>query len=187
MKAFVTTTLGLLVASVLACGDPPRPEAPPCDQTCKDAVALRAVREGVKLAYNLLLQGKPVGSYDVVSPCIRGGLVRIVGTATSNPVQGATEVDLTYIFGNCSILERDEDADENYELAFSGRLTQKGIIAVQPTATTALLFKSEDIDILGNVYAPALPFEEINCNLDVLQNGNTLAGTFCGRTVGLDL
>ena len=36
--------------------------APPCDQLCQDSNALRAVREGMKLIYNLTLQGKPVGS-----------------------------------------------------------------------------------------------------------------------------
>ena len=186
MKRVRVPLLAALVALGLApaCSDPPRPEAPPCDQACKDGVALRAVRESVKLAFNLLLQGKPVGDVDASSPCVRGGEVRIVGRATSNAVQGATEVDLTYTFTGCSVLEKDTEAAENYELAISGTITQKGTLAVQPTATTALLFRGERIDVVGTVYAPALPYEERGCGLDAMQNGDAVAGTMCGRTAG---
>lgn len=177
--------LALGVLAVLAgasCGDPPRPEAPPCDQACKDGIALRATRETVKLAYNLLLQGKPVGEVDVSSECIRGGSVRAFGRATSNAVQGATEVDLTYTFDRCTVLEKDTEALENYELAVTGTITQKGTLAVQPTATTALILKSDALTLTGTVYAPALPYDEKNCTLDVMQNGDKVGGTLCGRS-----
>lgn len=167
---------------VLSCGDPPRPESPPCDQACQDGVALRATRETLKLAYNLLLQGKPVGEVDVSSPCIRGGSVRIVGRASSNAVQGATEVDLTYTLDRCTVLERDEEAPENYELEVTATITQKGVLAVQPTATTALLLKSDALTLTGTVYSPPLPYEAKDCPMDVAQNGDAVGGTLCGRT-----
>ncbi len=172
------------VALMLSCSDPPRPEAPPCDQACKDGVALRALRESVKLAYNLLLQGKPVGDYDVASPCIRGGTVRVVGRATSNSVQGATDVDLTYTFQGCTVLEKDTEPPENYELVISGVVSEKGTIAVQPSATTALLFKGTGVAMSGTVYTPPLPYDEKACDLDILQSGDNVAGTLCGRTAG---
>jgi hypothetical protein len=175
-------TLGLGALAGAACGDAPRPEAPPCDGACKDGVALRATRETVKLAYNLLLQGKPVGEVDASSPCIRGGAVRVVGRATSNAVQGATEVDLTYTFDRCSVLAKDTDAARNYELAVTGTITQQGTLAVQPTATTALILKSAGLTLSGTVYAPALPYDEKECDLDVVQNGDKVGGTLCGRT-----
>ena len=178
----LSALLGLGLAP--GCSDPPRPEAPACDQACKDGVALRAVRESVKLAFNLLLQGKPVGEVDASSPCVRGGEVRIVGRASSNSVQGATEVDLTYTFTGCNVLEKDTEAAENYELVVTGVITQKGTLAVQPTATTALLFAGKGVDVVGTVYAPALPYEERACDLEVMQNGDAVAGTFCGRTAG---
>lgn len=170
-----------LVTSPLACGDPPRPEAAPCDQACQDGVALRATRETLKLAYNLLLQGKPVGEVDVSSPCIRSGSVRIVGRASSNAVQGATEVDLAYTFDRCAVLEKDNEAPENYELEVTGTVTQKGVLAVQPTATTALLLKSDALTLTGTVYAPALPYEAKACVMDIAQNGDAVGGTLCGR------
>src|SRR5262249_2516535 len=88
----------LLVLAVSACGTKAAATAPPpCDGTCQDGIAIRALRETAKLAFNLTLQGKPVGQHDETTPCPLGGSVHVFGVATSNAVQGATEVDLTYV------------------------------------------------------------------------------------------
>lgn len=180
--------LSVVVALGCACGDGPTPAAPPpCDQECKDAIALRALRETAKLAFNITLQGKPVGTYDVTTPCIRGGSARISGTATSNALQGSTDVKLTYVFDRCAYLQKDDDAKDNYSTTISGTLEQQGTMAVQPTSTTALLMKSAAITVTGTVYDPAEPYEAKECPLDVVQNGNRIAGTMCAREVGLDL
>lgn len=177
----------VLVALACACGDGPKPAPPPpCDQACKDGIALRALRETTKLVFNITLQGKPVGTYDVTTPCIRGGTARVSGTATSNAIQGATEVKLTYVFDKCAYLQKDDDAKQNYSMTISGTLDQQGTIAVQPTSTTALLMKSASITIVGSVYDPAEPYEVEDCPLDIFQNGNRVAGSMCGRDVGFD-
>lgn len=176
------------VALTGACSDGPKPEPPaPCDQKCKDAIAVRALRETTKLVFNLTLQGKPVGTYDVTTPCIRGGSARVSGSATSNAVQGATEVKLTYVFDRCAYLQKDDDAKQSYATTISGTLEQEGTIAVQPTSTTALLMKSHAITIEGTIYDPPEPYEAKACPLDVLQNGNRIGGTLCAREVGLTL
>jgi hypothetical protein len=177
-----------LLACLCSCGDGPTPPPPPpCDQQCKDATALRAVRETLKLVFNLTLQGKPVGSYDVTAPCIRGGSARIFGSATSNAIQGSTEVELTYVLDRCAYVQKDDDAEENYAVTVTGAIEQRGTIAVQPSSTTALLMKSESVTIEGSVYDPPEPYDARECPLDIFQNGDRVAGSMCGRDVGVDL
>jgi hypothetical protein len=179
--------LAVVLAGLAACGDGPAPPPPPpCDQQCKDGTALRALRETVKLVFNLTLQGKPVGSYDETIPCVRGGTARIYGNATSNAVQGTTEVQLTYVLRACAYLQRDDDANESYDMTFTGTIEQTGTIAVQPSATTALLMRSPAVTLRGSIYDPPEPYEETDCALDVLQNGNRVAGTMCGREAGFE-
>lgn len=178
-----------LVGAVAGCGgnvgSPPPPA--PCEEKCQDQVALRAVREMTKLAYNLLLQGKPVGEQDVRSPCPLGGSVHIFGTATSNASQGATEVDLTYEFSTCGHTELDEEPEESYRMTLTGTLTQAGTLAAQPSATTALVMQSDAMSLKGTVHDPPLPYEASECVLQLGQNGNDLGGAFCGKEVGVDL
>jgi len=152
-----------------------------------DGIALRSLRETMKLVYNITLQGKPVGAQDETTPCPLGGSARVFGTATSNPVQGATEVELTYELSNCAYLELDDEPDETYDMTLDGTVTQSGTLAVQPTATTALLMRSDSVTLDGSVYDPPRDFHEENCVVDVAQSGNDLSGTFCGREAGVDL
>lgn len=176
------------LAALPGCGNgasPPEPE--PCDQQCLDTSAVRALRETIKLAFNLTLQGKPVGAHDVTVPCPFGGSIRVYGEAYSNPIQGATEVTLTYELAGCAYKQIDSESPENYSLAMTGALTQEGTIAVQPTATTALLMKSTSMTFAGSVYDPPITYEAPACALDLVQNGSRLSGTICGRDAGYDL
>ncbi len=163
------------------------PEPPPCHEECTDGIALRSLRETMKLVYNLTLQGNPVGEQDETTECPLGGSARIFGTATSDPVHGATEVELTYELRQCAYIERDEEPEESYEMTIDGTITQSGTMAVQPSATTALLMTGESISLDGNVYDPPRDFHEEDCAVDVAQNGNDLSGMFCGREAGVDL
>jgi hypothetical protein len=163
------------------------PPSPPCEEKCKDKVALRSLRETLKLVYNITLQGKPVGPQDQTTPCPLGGSAHVFGTAESNPVQGATFVDLTYVLDQCAYLQRDDEPDENYEMTLTGTVTEYGTLVVQPTSTSAVNFKSDSMTFAGTVYDPPLEFNEQACVVDAGQNGNHLAGKMCGRTVGLDL
>jgi hypothetical protein len=178
----------LLVASTSACGakatDPPPP--PPCDDKCRDGIAIRSVREMAKLAFNILLQGKPIGTHDESSPCPMGGTVRVFGSASSNATQGSTEVELTYVFDRCGYLAQDDEPEDNYNMVVSGTLVQNGTLAVQPTSTTALVMKSDSIAFSGTVYEPPIDFNE-TCPLTLGQNGNSLTGTICARPASNDL
>jgi hypothetical protein len=150
-------------------------------------VAARAVRETLKLVYNLTLQGEPVGPQEGSTRCPLGGSGRVFGVASSNPLQGATEVTLTYVLTRCSTLELDSEPPENYELILDGTFEQTGILAVQPTATTALLMRSDAVSLEGSVYDPPLQFRETSCVVELVQSGNQLSGTLCGRRTGLNL
>jgi hypothetical protein len=160
---------------------------PPCEQHCQDGIAMRALRETVKLVYNLTLQGKPVGEQDARTDCTGGGSAHVFGVATSNPVHGATEVDLTYELEYCVHVEYDEDPLENYEMGFLGTLTQTGTLAVQPSATTALLMQSESMSMLGRVGYDLIQYSAAACAVELVQSGNDLSGHFCERPVGVDL
>lgn len=186
-KILQPLALGAMLVSA-GCGAtataPPKP--PPCDDECKDGVALKALRETTKLVFNLTLQGKPVGTHDAVTPCPFGGGARVFGTATSNALQGATEVKLTYVLAECAYTFKDDDAEDNYAVTISGTITQEGILAVQPTATSAIIMKSDQIKMSGTVYDPPLEYSA-DCPVELGQNGNKLTGKICGRDAQTDL
>ncbi len=180
--------LAPLVALVIGCGSTKQAAAvPPCDQACKDADALRSIREAMKLAFNLTLQGKPVGHHDESAKCPQGGNVRVFGDATSNAVQGATEVKLTYVLDACAYLQKDTEPSQNYSVILTGTVEERGTLAVQPSATNAIEITSDAMSITGTVHDPPLDYKESACALKVGQNGNQLSGTMCTRTVGLTL
>lgn len=185
------TTLSLALASLGCLGgcasELEAEPSPPCDQACQDGNALRGVRESMKLVYNLTLQGKPVGPQDAVLPCPQGGFARVFGEAYSNSMQGATEVRLAYAFLDCSYLRLDEEPGENHNLVYSGLIFQQGTIAVQPSATTALLITSESFTMKGTVYDPPIEYVAESCPLLLSQTGNNLSGTICDRAAGVDL
>lgn len=155
--------------------------SPPCDQKCVDGVALRSLRESLKLAYNLTLQGNDAGAQEGETPCPDGGSVRVVGEATSNSIQGATVVDLTFTFSACAYKRTSSDPEKSYDVVVEGVVREKGTLAVQPTATTALLLSSDALEIRGQVYDPPIVYEPGVCALVASQNGNEVTGTLCGR------
>lgn len=179
----------IALAFVIGCSSAssgPAPQPPPCDEKCKDGVAIKALRETMKLAFNLTFQGKPVGEHDLTTPCPLGGAARVAGTATSNPFQGTTEVKLTYVLTDCHYLFKDDDANDNYSMKFSGTISQEGVIAVQPSATSALVMKSEVVKLDGTVYDPPVEYKA-ECPVELGQNGNDVTGRICGRETKTDL
>jgi hypothetical protein len=176
----------LLLLTACASSTAPAPEVPPCDDQCKDGIAVKALRETMKLAFNLTLQGKPVGTHDLTTPCPLGGTARVFGTASSNAFQGSTEVRLTYVLTDCAYLFKDDDAKNNYSMKTAGTITQEGIIAVQPSSTSALVMKSAAMKLDGTVYDPPAPYVA-DCPIELGQNGNTLTGKICGRETKGDL
>lgn len=183
----------MAIASTLlsGCGAGAEPDAPPpCDRICQDGIGLRGLRETMKLAYNLLIQGQPVGAQDATSQCpsadgSAAGMVRVFGNATANAVQGASFVDLEYDFEHCAYSAPPSAIpNENYALIVSGRVTQQGTLAVQPSSTTALLIDSEALSLSGSVYDPPLAYELSDCKLSVAQQGNRVSGSLCGRNAG---
>lgn len=177
-----------LIVLVLSCAENAGPTAPPppCEAACQDGIGIRAIRETMKLAYNLTLQGKPVGAQDATTPCPQGGTAHVFGTATSNGLQGTTDVDLTYELAGCAYLLQDEDADQNYATTITATIHQQGILAVQPSATSAVIIRSDRVELTGTVYNPPLPYTA-DCPIELGQNGNLLTGTLCDRKVRSDL
>jgi hypothetical protein len=160
---------------------------PPCDQECQDKTAVRAVREMMKLIYNLTLQGKPIGPQSAAVACPKGGKAFVYGSATSNADQGTTEVKLTYEAEACAYEQRDNDVEESYDVVLTGKIVQDGVLAVQPSSSTALVMKGESVTLSGTVRLPAVAYRAEACTLDMTQSGNKLTATLCGRTVGIDL
>lgn len=181
----------VLCAALFGCGAGATPDPPPpCEAECQDGVALRGVRETLKLAFNLLVQGKPVGEQAGSTPCLSydgsvGGSVRLSGTATSNAVQGSSFVDLVYEFDACAYSAPPSvTAEQNYALVISGTIHQQGTLAVQPSATTALLMDSDSLSVSGTVYDPSVAYEALDCNLGIAQQGSRVSGVLCGRDAG---
>ena len=118
----------IAAASLCGCGAGAKPEpAPPCEQACQDGVGLRGLRETMKLAFNLLIQGRPVGAQDAMTDCrssdgSEAGTVQVSGDATANAVQGASFVDLAYDFEQCAYsVPPSAVPNENYALVVTGR------------------------------------------------------------------
>lgn len=177
--------LGALAGCSATAATPPPP--PPCDLACQDDKAVHALREMLKLAFNYTLQGKPVGAHDESTDCPMGGKVRVAGTASSNALQGATEVDLVVTFDACRYLQKGDDPEENYDMTVTGVISEKGTLAVQPSATSAVTFKSDAVTLSGEVYDPAIPYTAEACPLELGQNGSRIDGLLCGRKVTADL
>ena len=183
-------SLSLAAVALLGCasnaGNAPAPP-PPCDQSCQDGIALRAVREAMKTAYNHLLTGRDAGPQDASTPCPLGGSVHVYGTATSNAAQGATIVQLTYAFDHCKYLRVDTDPLQNYAVTLNATITEGGTLAVQPTSTTSLNLAADALDLTGTVHDPALDYAASACALQLGQDGNQLSGLLCGRKAGVSL
>lgn len=120
-------------------GSSPEPSAP-CDQRCQDAVALRALRETMRYAYNRYIKTKDAGAQDQPGkPCeTYAGSVAIHGIAIPNDEQGSTEVDLTYDFLSCLARRTEARPDLNYNLSLKGTVNEVGSISAVSTSTMAL-------------------------------------------------
>jgi hypothetical protein len=179
-------SVGLMAVFSAGCGDKTPPPPPVCERECQDTVALRALREMMKYAFNHTFQTKPVGMHDLTTDRFLGGTARVFGTAFSDGLQGVTDVDLTYVFTQAAYVKKEDDAEENYIMGLDGTITQVGKIAVQPSSSTALKMKSEAVSLLGTVYDPPINYTAFGCALEILQNGNSVAGMFCGHWVGFN-
>ncbi len=190
--AVALTTLALVSAVAAACGGGGSGGAaatPPCDMACEDGVALRSLRDAIKFVYNDTLQGQPTGTgLDETLPmgCPLGGTARVTGSASSNADQGETNVNLTYVFTACAYSETDTDPTQTFEMTLDGTVTESGVIAVQPSSTTALTFHSDSMQFMGTVYYQPMKYKE-TCAVQLGQDGNELSGTICDRDAGTTL
>ncbi len=165
------------------------PSPPPCDQACQDGIALRALRDGLTIAYNRAFPqppGAPVpnGAQDATVPCDDVHKVHLFGTAVSDPVQAVTSVNLTYDVPGCPVRATDATADENYALRIAGTVTQTGTVSAQSSAYNALVIRATAVTFSGTVYDPAVSYEQ-TCSIEVVQNGNNISGRLCGRITGI--
>jgi hypothetical protein len=186
---FLNRQTAISLIALVACGggSAGSPDAAAlCDQTCMDGIALRSLRDAIKVVYNMRLSGKPVGPQDQMFDCLPSGTVHVYGTATSNADQGTTNVDLTYVLTQCMFPQTDSDPTRTFSMTLTGTVSESGTIAVQPSSTTALQIKGS-ITFSGTVYSPEITYSEPTCTVLVGQNGNDLSGTMCGRAAGVAL
>lgn len=176
--------LALALSSLAACSGPKPAPAAACDATCQDRTAVRAIREMLKLAYNLTVQGKPTGAIDVTVPCLKGGTVRVHGDGSSNALQGTTDVRLTYELASCGYVQKDTQPAANYAVTLNGTITESGTLSAVAGSTTAVMLESASLDLVGTVYDPPLDYEAKACPMKLSQNGGNVSGTLCGREVG---
>jgi hypothetical protein len=177
----------LLISLLVGCGDAAEAEPTTCDPECQDQVAARSLRDVIKLAYNLTLQGNVIGIQDETTRCPHGGTARVGGLASSDAQQGTNHLELGYQFVDCAYQHRDDDAEESYDVVISGIVLETGVLAVQPTSTTALIFESEGISLAGEVFDPAVAYVETECALRMFQDGQHMSGDWCDRNIGFDL
>jgi hypothetical protein len=194
LRTLATLVLALASCAGLSCGGggSSSQATPACDAKCRDAVALLGLRDAIKLVYNLTLAAQSVGDQDASLPmCPLGGSASVSGQATSNGVQGATEVDLVYVFDHCAFSSVDTDPTQVFSITLTGTITELGTIAVQPSATTSLTLESAAMSIAGTVYSPPIAYDANGdagpCAIMLGQSGNAVSGTLCGRSAGVSL
>jgi hypothetical protein len=185
MRGVVGAVAAAILLAALGCGGSggAADAAAACSEACADAIAVRALRDAIKLVYNVTLQGKPTGAQDQSTPCPLGGSASVQGQATSNADQGVTSVTLTYVFAQCAFSQTDTDPNQTFVMTLTGTVTESGTIAVQPSSTTSLQFQSDAMTFSGTVYSPPIDVAE-TCAVVLGQSGNDLSGTLCGRSAG---
>jgi hypothetical protein len=154
-----------------------------------DGVALRALRLTIKFVYNFGVQGRDAGAQSASVPCYpgspSGGSGRVDGKAVPVADQGLTTVELAYALDGCNIYQlKDDTAAHNFDLHLTGAITEKGALSATSTAQTAVFFDTPDggtIAFSGTVYDPPITYDESGCEVHIVQNGNDVAGTLCGR------
>jgi hypothetical protein len=198
-RVLAMLTLPGVAGGGFGCGGKAPAPAPACDRPCKDGVAVRALRETMKFAFNKTLQGNPVGQQDETAPCLDVGVgtARIYGTATSNSDQGTMDLKLTYVFDRCFYTAPKNAAPErNFSMTLTGTISQNGTLSVQPSATTALIMTSPAMAFSGTVYEPAVDYTlydppgddtDRSCALSLAQSGSAVSGTICGTPQGEEL
>ena len=178
-----TIAMSLLATACGAAANPPAPP-PVCEQDCQDNIALRALRETMRFAYNRLLLGNPVGPQDEMSPCpLNSGKIRIFGDATSDAMLGTTEVHLTFDFQDCATRFIHVTPERNYAVTLTGAVKEDGVL-VMSTGTTAIAISAESLSFKGAVYDPPVDYDQSSCKVGAMQNGNNVSGTLCDRPAG---
>jgi len=179
--------IAIALLACAGCGGPSPAPPPTCGQACADGTALRGLRLLMKFGFNRTLYGNDAGMQDEMTPCPVGGTGRIHGNIATNATVGTMDVDLTYDLAACRFLivaTVDSTPAHDFDLTLTGTITENGILSAQPTSTTALTFRSSAMTFSGTVYDPAIDYEQTDCALDFAQDGNSVAGTACGRTAG---
>ncbi|HEX4447765.1 MAG TPA: hypothetical protein VH044_13545 [Polyangiaceae bacterium] len=174
-----------IASATTACSSSSSPTT--CDASCKDGGGVRALRDAMKLVYNLTLQGGPTGAQDATTPCPLGGTAHVTGTASSVPDQGTTMVQLTYDFVACDYAETDSDPTHTFSLTLTGTITETGNIASEPSSTTSLTFASDAMTLGGTVFAPTVDYRVDACVIALSQDGDNVSGKVCGRSAGTSL
>jgi hypothetical protein len=145
------------------------------------------MRLTLKVMFNLTVQGSSVGMQDATKACPLGGTAHIFGTATSNAVQGATDVQLTYVLDHCRYIQVDPDPTQSFQMTFTGTVQEMGTLSALSNSTTAIELSSDSFTFSGTVYDPPVNYEEDACAFQLGQSGNRLAGMMCGRVAGAQL
>jgi hypothetical protein len=173
---------------VAGCSSSASDELPPtCSLHCEAATAVRAVRETMKLVFNLSLQGNPVGEQDETVACPDGGSAHLTGQASADSERGTTKVGLAYDFQDCRYEQLSSHPSSSYALSITGRVQQSGVLAGPAQTTTALVLESEILTLQGTLYDPPLEYHAEECVLSVIQEGDRVSGTLCDLVVSVDL
>jgi hypothetical protein len=137
----IAGSLSVALYAMGCSGKQPAPSAP-CDQECRDAIALRALREAMRSAFtiNVAYKDRDNGLQDVEGRCSDTGVgsARIFGTAVSNTQQGMTKVDLAYEFLSCLVTSVEATPERNYDLSLKGTVTEVGALSALSTSPNAL-------------------------------------------------
>ena len=139
------------------------------------------MRLTLKAVFNHASNGAPIGDLDATTDCPGGGTAHVVGTTSSTAAQGGTTIDVTYDLAACLYGETSLTATKTFAVSSTGKITEQGMLGVQPGATTTLTFAGTGLTLTGTVYDPPLSYSTQMCSLSATQTGNAVSGVLCGR------
>ena len=151
---------------------------PSCDEGCQDFIVAWGVTDTIWFLWNQKITGTPVGAKDISGSCPLGGEVHITGTTELSSDQITSLVDLEWDFSAC------ENADEIYDLAFTGIVTMEGTF-ISNTDFTAMTYSTTSLETGGVVHYYDDPEIDDVCDMNFAQDGSgdafSISGRRCGR------
>jgi hypothetical protein len=151
-----------------------------CDRQCQFSYVSDALLDTIRLLYNQNIAGRDIIAPDMLVDCPIAGTAHISGTTTGDPETLISSIELDYELDGC------KNSDNDYELTFTGSVNRSG--SFRSTGFSALITRSNDIQVYGTVSTQAPAEVEDTCSFSLTEEGDdfettSVNGEFCEERI----